>query len=150
MSVIPAAYRRNGTFDASIFTNGGACAQLTPVHGFMAVEPSKAVPSPPPVDVWNVSCAGGWTGGNYLGSVGDVAEYTWLLYRPGGPIVSEESRSEMLNFTPPGTHRFSFYGMGTFNLSWSVGDALGYGHVGDTYGYQSQVGTRRRERERKR
>ena len=23
---------------------------------------------------------------------------------------------------------------GTFNLSWSVGSALGYGHVGDTYG----------------
>ena len=28
--------------------------------------------------------------------------------------------------------------MGTFNLDWSVG-ADAYGHVGDTYGYQSQT-----------
>ena len=34
---------------------------------------------------------------------------------------------------------FKFYGMGTFNLAWSIGDADAYGHVGDTYGYQSQT-----------
>merc|ERR1712098_545256 len=32
-----------------------------------------------------------------------------------------------------------FYGMGTFSLDWSIGDAEAYGHVGDTYGYQSQT-----------
>jgi len=35
--------------------------------------------------------------------------------------------------------RFKFYGMGTFNLAWSVGESDAYGHVGDTYGYQSQT-----------
>ena len=34
---------------------------------------------------------------------------------------------------------FKFYGMGTFNLDWSVGAPEAYGHVGDTYGYQSQT-----------
>ena len=34
---------------------------------------------------------------------------------------------------------FKFYGMGTFSLDWSIGDGEGYGHVGDTYGYQSQT-----------
>lgn len=32
-----------------------------------------------------------------------------------------------------------FYGMGTFNLAWSIGSSDAYGHVGDTYGYQSQT-----------
>lgn len=32
-----------------------------------------------------------------------------------------------------------FYGMGTFNLDWSIGSGAAYGHVGDTYGYQSQT-----------
>ena len=35
---------------------------------------------------------------------------------------------------------FKFYGMGTFNLAWSIGGGKdAYGHVGDTYGYQSQT-----------
>ncbi len=35
---------------------------------------------------------------------------------------------------------FKFYGMGTFNLDWSIGGGKdAYGHVGDTYGYQSQT-----------
>ena len=29
--------------------------------------------------------------------------------------------------------------MGTFNLAWSISDGDAYGHVGDTYGYQSQT-----------
>ena len=42
-------------------------------------------------------------------------------------------------YEPPRAENFSFYGMGTFNLGWSVGNAtVAYGHVGDTYGYQSQ------------
>merc|ERR1712054_322846 len=47
----------------------------------------------------------------------------------------------MTNFTAPSSygHHFKFYGMGTFSLDWSAGDAIAYGHVGDTYGYQSQT-----------
>ena len=45
--------------------------------------------------------------------------------------------------TPPLAEGFKFYGMGTFNLAWSVGEGPSgpdaYGHVGDTYGYQSQA-----------
>lgn len=38
-----------------------------------------------------------------------------------------------------GPFPMKFYGMGTFNLAWSVGTSDAYGHVGDTYGYQSQT-----------
>eukprot|EP00041_Stephanoeca_diplocostata_P029914 m.892331 g.892331 ORF g.892331 m.892331 type:complete len:94 (+) comp23656_c1_seq1:1702-1983(+) len=59
-------------------------------------------------------------------------------------IVSKASVAHMINFTAPEYspgHSFKFYGMGTFNLDWSVGDGsiAAYGHVGDTYGYQSQT-----------
>ena len=50
----------------------------------------------------------------------------------------------MTDFSAPGGQSFKFYGMGTFDLAWSIGplDGTGppaYGHVGDTYGYQSQA-----------
>merc|ERR1719235_316235 len=47
----------------------------------------------------------------------------------------------MIDFTAPSSwgRPFKFYGMGTFSLDWSAGDAVAYGHVGDTYGYQSQT-----------
>merc|ERR1712232_904133 len=49
----------------------------------------------------------------------------------------------MTDFSVNGETDFKFYGMGTFSLDWSVGkvpwDAEAYGHVGDTYGYQSQT-----------
>eukprot|EP00658_Telonema_sp_P-2_P060322 TRINITY_DN49268_c0_g1_i3.p2 TRINITY_DN49268_c0_g1~~TRINITY_DN49268_c0_g1_i3.p2 ORF type:complete len:113 (-),score=23.15 TRINITY_DN49268_c0_g1_i3:174-512(-) len=42
-----------------------------------------------------------------------------------------------------GFHGFKFYGMGTFSLDWAVStnqsNITAYGHVGDTYGYQSQT-----------
>lgn len=50
--------------------------------------------------------------------------------------------AHMVNFTAPSrwAHHFKFYGMGTFSLDWSIGgNQTGYGHVGDTYGYQSQT-----------
>jgi len=133
MSVVPEKLRP--FLQSSVFVNTGTCEQHTPVHGFMEGYSTAALMKQ---DVWNVSCAGGYTAGNYLGSVGDVAEYTYALYSRGGGIVSHESQQLMTNFTAP-HNNFKFYGMGTFSLDWSVGDAVAYGHVGDTYGYQSQT-----------
>ena len=55
----------------------GPCNNFTPVHGFMEFYPSASLPQQ---DVWDVSCLGGWTAGNYLGSVADVARFTYELY----------------------------------------------------------------------
>lgn len=135
LSVIPAAMRH--TFRHSSFALAGTCQDRTPVHGFMESYVSASLP---PQDVWDVSCLGGWTAGNYVGPVADVARFTYELYNRRAPrIVSAASQAIMTNFTAPGFPGFKFYGMGTFSLDWSVGDAEAYGHVGDTYGYQSQT-----------
>ena len=141
LSVIPEPLRQE--FSHSLFVNRGTCEDHTSVHGFMEGYSSASLP---PQDVWNVSCTGGWTGGNYLGSVADVARYTHALYSVTAPrIVKAASLRDMLNFTAPsrpGHEAFKFYGMGTFNLDWSVDanrSVPAYGHVGDTYGYQSQA-----------
>eukprot|EP00930_Biecheleria_cincta_P056433 TRINITY_DN42564_c0_g1_i1.p1 TRINITY_DN42564_c0_g1~~TRINITY_DN42564_c0_g1_i1.p1 ORF type:complete len:444 (-),score=52.62 TRINITY_DN42564_c0_g1_i1:39-1265(-) len=134
-SVIPEALR--AAFHDSKFALSQPCNEITPVHGFME---SYSTAKLPKQDVWNVSCLGGWTAGNYVGSVGDVARFTYELYSRSQPlIVSAASQALLTNFTAPGMGGFKFYGMGTFNLAWSVGDADAYGHVGDTYGYQSQT-----------
>ena len=94
----------------------------------------------PEQDVYNLSCTGGWTAGNLLSSVDEVARFTRELYRPGGTIVSAAMQKHMVDFSAPGSQGFKFYGMGTFNLGWAIGDDLAaVGHVGDTYGYQSQT-----------
>merc|ERR1712032_442938 len=112
-AVIPEALRK--AFNHSQFVTSGTCKKHTPVHGFMQ---SYSTASLPPQDVWNVSCVGGWTAGNYLGSVGDVARFTYELYNKKDPkIVSAASQSLLTNFTAPSTgsrHHGKFYGMGTF------------------------------------
>ena len=140
---MPAKIR--SSFPRSLFVDHGSCEEWTQVHGFMQ---SYSTAKLKPQDVWNMSCVGGWTAGNYLGSVADVAKFSYDLYSPKSTsaVVSAASRAHMINFTAPqgSSHRhhhhaFKFYGMGTFSLDWAVGDAEAYGHVGDTYGYQSQT-----------
>eukprot|EP00037_Helgoeca_nana_P000560 m.22240 g.22240 ORF g.22240 m.22240 type:complete len:452 (-) comp10683_c0_seq2:2082-3437(-) len=150
-TVLPTALQR--FFNRSLFVNHGTCESRTPVHGFIE---SYSTASIPRQDIWNVSCAGGWTAGNYVGSVADVARYTYELYSTANPgIVDRENMARMIDFTSPNPNStFKFYGMGTFNLDWSIGAPVGfpgfptprqnasytaYGHVGDTYGYQSQT-----------
>jgi len=144
LSVIPSASR--GLYKHSVFADQGACSAFTPQHAFMAPSYYDRTQKGDK-DVWNVSCVGGWTGGNFVGSVKDVARYTYDLYGkdPTAPIVSPRSLDHMLNFTAPSSHHhsFKFYGMGTFSLDWTASteglNVTGYGHVGDTYGYQSQT-----------
>jgi len=138
-TVFPPSVRK--TFNSSTFVDKGACSAYTPVHGIMA--PSYYDPDAKgDTDVWNVSCTGGWTAGNYIGSALDVAKFTYDLYGPEAKIVSKESQAHLINFTAPNSHH-KFYGMGTFSLDWTAStetaNITGYGHVGDTYGYQSQT-----------
>ncbi|CAK9036112.1 Putative sodium-coupled neutral amino acid transporter 10 [Durusdinium trenchii] len=136
-SVVPKALQK--VFKNSKFVMSGPCSQYTPVHGFMEFYPSAQLPKQ---DVWDVSCLGGWTAGNYVGSVADVARFTYELYnKKKSSILSSASQALLTNFSAPhmGPFPMKFYGMGTFNLAWSVGTSDAYGHVGDTYGYQSQT-----------
>ena len=63
---------------------------------------------------------------------------------PKSPATAQKSPQNQTPRTPknppkaPKKGSFKFYGMGTFNLDWSIGEDA-YGHVGDTYGYQSQT-----------
>jgi len=137
-AVIPEPLR--AAFARSAFVQAGPCERHSPVHGYM--EAYLTDPMLRPQDIWNVSCVGGWTAGNYVGPARDVARFAYELYNRERPrIVSAASQALLTNFTAPGPSggAFKFYGMGTFSLDWSVGDAEAYGHVGDTYGYQSQT-----------
>ena len=100
-SVVPAALQK--AFNHSLFVKEGPCSQFTPVHGFMGYYPSAQLPKQ---DVWDVSCLGGWTAGNYLGSVADIGRFTYELYNTKHPkIVSSHSQAHLTNFTVPGTSR---------------------------------------------
>lgn len=115
--------------EASTFVDAGACAAFTNVKGYMEQRRGATL------EVSNVSCVGGWTAGNFVGPIRDVAVFTNALYGLGG-VVSNKSLEDMTDF---GDSRFKWYGAGTFDLSFSVGgDVPAVGHVGDTYGYQSQ------------
>ena len=133
ISVVPKSLQLVNT----AFADSGSCASYTPVHGFMQSYEGLPIPAQ---DVRNLSCVGGWTAGNLVAPVGDIAKFTREVYRPGGTVVSAAMQQRMANFSAPGSRGFKFYGMGTFNLGWSIGDDLSaLGHVGDTYGYQSQA-----------
>jgi len=137
-AVLPTAVLRRTLLRGSTFVDAGRCSAFTPVHGFLQSYSSAHIPSQ---DVWNVSCVGGWTAGNYLGPVADVAAFTYELYRPSSLLLSAAAQAHLTNFSAPGkdpSHKF--YGMGTFSLDWAIGTdgEEAYGHVGDTYGAQSQ------------
>lgn len=137
MDVIPAPLR--AAYSRSRFATAGPCADFTPVHGFLESYVDIDLPEQ---DVWNVSCVGGWTAGNFVGPVADVARFTYELYNRRRPsIVPADMQAHLTDFAPPRWpgRPFKFYGMGTFSLDWSIGDGEAYGHVGDTYGYQSQT-----------
>jgi hypothetical protein len=57
--------------------NSGTCESKTPVHGFMQSYDGASLPAQ---DVWNISCTGGWSAGNFVGPVSEVAKYTYDLY----------------------------------------------------------------------
>ena len=125
-------------WSTSVFPLSGPCQDYTPVHGFM--EGYEGASWLKPQDVINVSCLGGWTAGNYVGPASDVARFTRELYRPGGTIISKARQAEMIDFSVASSRKsFAFYGMGTFNLNFTTGSKAAYGHVGDTYGYQSSA-----------
>ena len=129
LAVAPAAVR--ALMPRSRFADAGPCANFTRVHGYM-----QQYGGEPTVDAWDVSCVGGWTAGNYVGPVRDLAVFTKALYGGGG-VVDATSLEVMTDW---GDSRFAWYGAGTFKLDWSVGYATpAVGHVGDTYGYQSST-----------
>jgi len=130
-----------GDFKHSGFVMEGSCRNFTQVHGFLGSYPGTDLK---PQDVWNISCLGGWTAGDYVGTVSDLARFTYDLYSTHSPkIVGRGMQAHLTDFGPAGPGHFKFYGMGTFSLDWSIGPFGGkqeaYGHVGDTYGYQSQT-----------
>ena len=74
-SVFPESMRKS--FGRSVFVNEGRCRDYTPVRGIMAPSFYDRT-AKGDKEVSNVSCVGGWTAGNYVGPVTDVARYTYV------------------------------------------------------------------------
>eukprot|EP01060_Flectonema_neradi_P015671 TRINITY_DN22317_c0_g1_i1.p1 TRINITY_DN22317_c0_g1~~TRINITY_DN22317_c0_g1_i1.p1 ORF type:complete len:425 (+),score=89.66 TRINITY_DN22317_c0_g1_i1:46-1320(+) len=127
-----------------VFADSGPCSKYTRVHGYDEVQVKG-------FDVWNVSCLGGWTAGNVIGSPLEMAKWTQLMYGTPGSVISR-SNEELLKNTsiacdihtkgcagigPQG------YGYSSFNQSLSTGRSgpvgESWGHLGATYGYQSST-----------
>jgi CubicO group peptidase (beta-lactamase class C family) len=80
----------------------------------------------------------GWTASDLVGTPADVARLAWAIYGPEPTVLPKEYADLMAS-----TALARDYGLATFNLArdtgqnGSYGDA--YGHLGATYGYQSQM-----------
>lgn len=127
--VPPRLQRRMRNFT---FAKSGPCSSYTRVHGFDATAAGQTR------DISNVSCLGGWTAGNALLSAGAAAEWVRALYGPGGEVVPEALVREMLPAAG------EFYGLATMGFTGFAGTSVGdygvaFGHLGDTYGYQSII-----------
>ena len=80
----------------------------------------------------------GWTASDLVGTASDVADLAWEIYGPQ-PTVLPKKYADLMASTALSRD----YGLATFNLqrdsghSGKYGDA--YGHLGATYGFQSQL-----------
>ena len=75
-SVFPAS--EAAKYPKTQFVASGACKEHTPVHGFLEGYSTASIPKQ---DVWNVSCLGGWSAGNLVAPVDEVAAFTLSLTR---------------------------------------------------------------------
>mmetsp|Transcript_3182 Transcript_3182/g.6258 ORF Transcript_3182/g.6258 Transcript_3182/m.6258 type:complete len:438 (+) Transcript_3182:19-1332(+) len=109
---------------------------FTPMHGYDRTTYNNQTGGK---DVWTTSGVfAGWTASNIVGSVGDIAKFTFELYGAGSQLISPKVQKEMIP-------EDGFYGLATMNFAGMTGpDKTGkdfaYGHLGATYGYDSVVG----------
>jgi len=116
------------------FALHGPCKNYTRVHAYSSLRH-------PSVDVYNVSCTGGWTCGNLISNAVDAALFVNALLGRGERVVTAASQKEML-VTSPLTQGWSAglrYGLGLMDLSGVVREIPGslVGHGGDTYGFNA-------------
>lgn len=141
-SVIPQHLRRE--MPHVRFALKGPCSKYTQEHGYDRMGPPVRPVEPLPTqgrDVWDVSCLGGWTAGNVLGPVSEIAAWTEAVY--GGSVLSPEMKKVMRDTSANHRQGDGFYGAAAFNLTKTTGLPLpegeAWGHLGSTYGYQSIV-----------
>lgn len=119
------------------FAVHGFCSKFTDVHAYSAERS-------PPVDVYNMSCTSGWTCGNLISSGADVAVFVRALLGKGERVVKASTQVEMLKTAPftVGWSQGLMYGLGVMDLSRFISMPAGsfFGHGGDTYGFNGQVG----------
>lgn len=80
----------------------------------------------------------GWTASDLVGTASDVAELTWAIYGPA-PTILPKAYADLMATSAIARD----YGLATFNLTRDTGHAseygIAYGHLGATYGFQSQL-----------
>jgi len=126
-----------------IFAKHGPCSEYPrAAHGYQ---------QPPPglYDVYNMSCLGGWTCGNMVSPVQNVADFVYNLYGPPKAYVNQTTLDEMLNFNYLSVGDFpAWYGIGTMLLKYHWDNSTGsdiyhtdfVGHGGATYGFYAMSG----------
>lgn len=117
----------------------GAPKDYTPVHGYDRTGYNMPANTTNNQDVSGVDGVfAGWTASDILGTASDIAAMTWAIYGPAPTILPKQYADLMA-----ATAMTRDYGLATFNLSSMTGHAgdygVAYGHLGATYGYQSQL-----------
>lgn len=133
-SFLPASLRTKFQFAVS-----GAPKDWTVVHGYDRTSYNMPSNITNDQDVAGVDGVfAGWTAADIVGSASAVAELTWAIYGPE-PTVLPKAYSELMASTAMARD----YGLATFNLARDTGQSgeygIAYGHLGATYGFQSQL-----------
>jgi CubicO group peptidase (beta-lactamase class C family) len=121
------------------FGSSGAPRDFTAVHGYDRTAynmPSGVLNDRDVSDIDGVFA--GWTASDLVGSASNVASLVWAIYGPS-PTVLPPSMSRLMVRTAMERD----YGLATFNLTRDTGQsgelAAAVGHLGATYGFQSQL-----------
>ena len=121
------------------FAVSGSPVENGAVHGYDRTAYNMPAGQTNDFDVGGVDGVfAGWTASDLVGSATDVAALGWSIYGPS-PTVLPKKYSDLMASTALSRD----YGYATFNLqrdtgqSGEYGDA--YGHLGATYGFQSQL-----------
>eukprot|EP00937_MAST-01D_sp_MAST-1D-sp2_P002466 g2466.t1 len=133
-SYLPAALR--GSLDFAVAGNPAAHGC---VHGYDRTSYNMPEGHSNDQDVAGVAGVyAGWTASDLVGTPADVAKLAWAIYGPEPTVLPKANADWMAS-----TALARDYGLATFNLARDTGQdgAYGdaYGHLGATYGYQSQL-----------
>lgn len=123
------------------FAVTGTPKDYSPVHGYDRTSYNMPYGQTNNKDVAGVEGVfAGWTASDIVGTPSAVAELTWAIYGPNPTVLPKEYSDLMAS-----TALSRDYGLATFNLARDTGHSYpspygdAYGHLGATYGFQSQM-----------
>lgn len=121
----------------------GAPRDYSPVHGYDRTIYNQPAGQHNDQDVAGVDGVfAGWTASDLVGNASAVAALAWEIYGPSPTILPKAWAQKMVEGLTSEKHAKD-YGLATFNLARVTGQTgdfgTAYGHLGATYGFQSQM-----------